>query len=103
MCYDSSVRAVVFTADAVRQFKRLPKGTRPFIKAAIQTHLIKEDPTATTRAKHRLRRLSKHADYELRAGDWRVFYRVEGARVTITLLGEKRGARLVVEGEELKL
>jgi hypothetical protein len=36
-------------------------------------------------------------------GHWRVFYRLDGARVLVTLIGEKRGAALVVEGEELKL
>jgi len=51
----------------------------------------------------RLRRISPFADYELRAGPWRVFYRLDGERVLVTLIGEKRGADLVGEGEELKL
>jgi len=50
-----------------------------------------------------LRRISPFADYELRAGAWRVFYRLDGERVLVTLIGEKRGAAVVVEGEELKL
>jgi len=50
-----------------------------------------------------LRRISPFADYELRAGAWRVFYRLDGERVFVMLIGEKRGAAVVVEGEELKL
>lgn len=34
---------------------------------------------------------------------WRVFYRVEANQVMVTLIGEKRGASLIVEGEEMKL
>jgi mRNA-degrading endonuclease RelE of RelBE toxin-antitoxin system len=50
-----------------------------------------------------LRRISPHADYELRVGRFRIFYRIEGRAVLVTLIGEKRGATLIVEGEELKL
>lgn len=32
-----------------------------------------------------------------------MFYRISGQRVVVTLIGEKRGAVLIVEGEELKL
>ena len=94
---------VLFTADALRQFKKLPRVVRPFLKEAIRTHLIEADPAETNRNKFRLRRASAYADYELRAGDWRIFYRVLGDDVTVTLLGEKRGHTLIVEGEELEL
>jgi mRNA-degrading endonuclease RelE of RelBE toxin-antitoxin system len=97
------VRDVQFTPDAVRQFKRLPKGTRALIKEAVRTHLLEADPGQATRNKFRLRRISPFADFELRTGHWRVFYRLDGERVLVTLIGEKRGATLVVEGEELKL
>ncbi len=92
---------VEFTPDAVRQFKRLPKSVRPALKQAIRTHLIESNPEEATRNKFRLRRPSPHADYELRAGDWRIFYRADA--VLVTLIGEKRGASVFVEGEELKL
>jgi len=97
------MRAVAFTPDAVRQFKGLPRAARPLIKEAIRKHLIVADPAETTRNKFRLRRASVHADFELRAGDWRVFYRLVASRAIVTLIGEKRGESLVVEGEELKL
>ena len=94
---------VRFTPDAVRQFKRLPKAVRAFIKEAVRTHRRQADPAQTTRNKLRLRRASPYADYELRANQWRVFYRVDGEGVLVTLIGEKRGDALVVEGEVIKL
>jgi len=74
-----------------------------FIKEAIRLHLIEADPSQTTRNKFRLRRPSEYADFELRAGNWRVFYRVDQHRVIVTLVGEKKGSRLIVEGEEIRL
>lgn len=94
---------VNFTADAVRQFKRLPKSVRPVIKDAIRIHLIDADATEVTRNKFRLRRVSEHADYELRTDNWRIFYRVQPDMILITLLGEKKGSQLIVEGEEILL
>jgi mRNA-degrading endonuclease RelE of RelBE toxin-antitoxin system len=94
---------VDFTPDAVRQFKKLPRSVRPFIKEAINEQLIEGDPREATRNKFRLRRVAPHADYELRAGQWRVFYRVDREGVIVTLIGEKRGASVFVEGEELEL
>jgi mRNA-degrading endonuclease RelE of RelBE toxin-antitoxin system len=97
------MRSVELTPDAVRQFKALPKGARPAIKEALHTHLVLDDPARATPNKFRLRRASTYADYELRVDDWRIFYRIEGDMVVVTLLGEKRGNRLIVEGEELNL
>lgn len=94
---------VGFTPDAVRQFKKLSRATRALIKDAVRVHLREADPSQATRNKFRLRRASPHADYELRAGQWRVFYRFDGKLVLVTLIGEKRGDVLLVEGEELKL
>jgi mRNA-degrading endonuclease RelE of RelBE toxin-antitoxin system len=102
-CYNPPVRRVLFTDDAVRQFKGLPRNVKPFIKDVIRLHLIEADPAQTTLNKFRLRRPSERADFELRAGDWRVFYRVDQSQVIVTLLGEKKGNRLIVEGEELRL
>jgi mRNA-degrading endonuclease RelE of RelBE toxin-antitoxin system len=96
-------RRVEFTPDAVRQFKKLSQTVRPIIKDAIRVQLIEGDPEETTRNKFRLRRVSPHADYELREGQWRVFYRIDRKGVIVTLIGEKRGASLFVEGEELEL
>jgi mRNA-degrading endonuclease RelE of RelBE toxin-antitoxin system len=97
------VRDVGFTPDAVRQLRKLPKATRTLIKDAVRVHLRDADPSQATRNKFRLRRASPFADFELRADPWRVFYRLDGVSVLVTLIGEKRGAVLVAEGEELKL
>ena len=97
------MRSVELTADAVRQFKRLPKQARPLIQEALHRQLILDDPARATRNKCRLRRASEFADYELRVAEWRVFYRIEAGRSVVTLMGEKRGNRLIVEGEALEL
>ena len=97
------MRRVELTADALRQFKALPKVARPFIKEALRLHLVLDDPARTTRNKFRLRRASPYADYELRINIWRVFYRLDGDVVVVGIIGEKRGNSLIVEGEELEL
>src|SRR5258708_31828494 len=97
------MRDVELTPDALRQFKRLPRGARRAIKDALRVHLILDDPARATRNKFRLRRASEYADYELRVDEWRLFYRIEGDISVVTLLGEKRGNRLIVKGEELEL
>jgi hypothetical protein len=73
------------------------------LNPVITLHLIQGNPSETTRNKFRLKRPADVADYELRIGEWRVFYRVEPDAVLVTLLGKKEGSRLVVEGEELIL
>ena len=47
-----------------------------------------------------MRRISEHADYELRIDPWRVFYRVEAKTVTVELIGEKKGNFLLIGGKE---
>lgn len=61
------------------------------------------DPAEATRNKSRLRRASPFADFELRVGRWRVFYRLDRQDVLVTLIGEKQGSSLMVAGEELEL
>jgi len=97
------VREISFTPIAVRQLQRLPKTGRTAILEGIQTHLVEADPAKTTRNKFRLRRPSEHADFELRLGQWRVFYRVLEADVIIALVGKKEGNRLLIDGEEFVL
>lgn len=40
------------------------------------------------------------AEYELRVGDLRVLYNVEGSDVVLLVVGRKAGNKLIVEGEE---
>ena len=62
--------------------------------------MTRREPRATNFASWRA---SEYADYELRVEQWRVFYRIEADCSVVTLMGEKRGNRLIVEGEELEL
>ena len=94
---------IVFSPAAVRQFKRLPAVARRAIKEAIRERLSEQDPTEETRNRFRLRRLSEHADYELRVDPWRVFYRVQGETVVVELIGQKKGNVVLIEGREFKL
>jgi mRNA-degrading endonuclease RelE of RelBE toxin-antitoxin system len=50
-----------------------------------------------------LRRISEHANYELRVDPWRVFYRVQDKTVTVEQIGQKKGNVLLIEGREFKL
>lgn len=97
------MREVLLSADALRQFRRLPKSVQPSRKEAMRAHLEEGDAAETTRNKFRLRRASNVADFELRVGDWRIFYRIDSDCVRVTLVGKKEGNRLIVEGEEFQL
>jgi mRNA-degrading endonuclease RelE of RelBE toxin-antitoxin system len=97
------VNEILFSPAAVRQFKRLPAAARKLIKETIRERLSEQDPTEETRNRFRLRRISEHADYELRIDPWRVFYRVEEKTVTVELVGEKKGNVVLIGGKEFKL
>ena len=97
------MRRVVLSDIAVRLFRALPKAQQPRVKDGIRVHLQENDPTEESRNKFRLRRLSRHAEYELRLGDVRVFYRVRDEIVEVVLIGQKRGDRLPIGGEEFEI
>ena len=87
----------------MRLFRALPKSQQPTVKRGIQVHLIENDPVEETRNKFRLRRPSANAEYELRLGDLRVFYRVRDEIVEVVLIGQKRGNRLIIGSMEFEL
>ena len=97
------MNAIRFSPAAVGQFKLLPAAARKLIKETIRERLSEQDPTEETRNQFRLRRISEHADYELRIDPWRVFYRVEEKTVTVELIGQKKGNILLIGGKEFKL
>jgi hypothetical protein len=70
---------------------------RGLVKEQIREQLEDSDATQKTRNRFRLRRPSRVADYELRIGDWRVFYRVVGDTVQAGLIGRKRGNVLIID------
>ena len=60
---------------------------------------LEQQPTTPTKAIKRLRP-NPLAQYELRAGDLRVLYNVEGDEVVVLMVGRKVGNKLIVEGGE---
>lgn len=69
----------------------------------MRRHLAESDPLRRTPNKFRLRRVSGQAEFELRLEPWRVFYRVRGSLVEVVRIGEKRGDKLLISGEEFVL
>jgi mRNA-degrading endonuclease RelE of RelBE toxin-antitoxin system len=98
-------RSVEFTDSALRALAKMGKVQRKVVLSGIKTHLVENDPLETTRNNFPLRRLSPHAERELRLDNWRVFYAVldDGLLVLVNLIGEKRGNKLFIEGEEFEL
>jgi len=96
-------RRVTLSPDAVRQFRRLRAVERATLREALKIQLADEDATLETKKRFRLRWPSSHADYELRVGDLRAFYRVDGWVVRLVLIGKKRGSLLIVDGRKFVL
>jgi hypothetical protein len=98
-------RRVEFANAALSTLSRMHGVHRKLVLDGIRTHLIDNDPLTITRNKFPLKRLSFHAERELRLDNWRVFYRVmdDGRLALVTLIGEKRGNKLFVGGEEFEL
>jgi mRNA-degrading endonuclease RelE of RelBE toxin-antitoxin system len=88
---------VELSPDAVRQVRALRANDRALVQEQIREQLGESDATQETRNRFRLRRPSRVADYELRIGDWRVFYRVVGDTVQVALIGCKRGSFLIID------
>jgi len=96
-------REVHLSPDAVRQFRSLRAYDRKRLKQALDRQLRDSDATRETRNRFRLRRPSKHADFELRIGNLRAFYRVREQVVLVALIGRKEGSKLLVDGREFVL
>jgi hypothetical protein len=60
---------------------------------------LQHQPSTPTKAIKRLRP-NPLAEFELRAGDLRALYNVEGEEVVVLIVGRKVGNKLIVEGEE---
>ena len=89
---------------AIRQLKDLRPYDQKLVIDGIHKHLVEADPGKKTRNKFPLRRASEHADFELRLGDLRVFYRVEeDDAVYVALIGRRDGNRLLIDGEVFEL
>jgi mRNA-degrading endonuclease RelE of RelBE toxin-antitoxin system len=89
---------ITITAEAESQFRGLPVREQRLLQAAIQSRLLHQ-PMIPTRAIKRLRP-NPLAEFELRVGDLRVLYNVEGEEVVLLVVGRKVGNKLIVAGEE---
>ena len=89
---------ITITDVADGQFRALPVREQRILEAAILSRL-KRQPTTPTKAIQQLRP-NPLAQFELRTGDLRVLYNVEGDEVVVLIVGRKVGNKLIVEGEE---
>jgi mRNA-degrading endonuclease RelE of RelBE toxin-antitoxin system len=89
-------RQVRLAPDAVRQFKALNAAERSRLKAAMQASLGDDDTSVQNQNRFALRRPSKEYEFELRAGNLRVFYRIVGNQVLVDAIGRKIGSQLFI-------
>jgi mRNA-degrading endonuclease RelE of RelBE toxin-antitoxin system len=89
---------ITITEDADRQFRSLPIRDQQILKSAVLSRL-EHQPTTPTKAVKRLRP-NPLVEFELRAGNLRALYNVEGDEVVVLIIGRKVGNKLLVEGEE---
>ena len=101
--YVLEMHRVVFAPAALRQYKRLPAAAGSLRKKEIKDQLVLQNPTEETGNRFRLRRVSPHADFELRVEPWRVFYRVQDEVVIVELIGSKKGNVHLINGKEFEL
>ena len=94
---------IEFTPEAVEDIRLLRKYDQQQILAAIESQLAHQ-PTGETRNRKQLRP-NQLAEWELRIGEFRVFYDVdvENALVKVEAIGHKQGNKLFVRGEEYEL
>lgn len=92
------VYRIAITDEAEVQWKALPVREQRTVEAAVHARL-RDQPTTPTKAIKRLR-TNPVAEFELRVGDLRVLYDVEGEDVVLLIVGRKVGNTLIVRGEE---
>lgn len=89
---------ISITQEAAAQMRALPAREWRTMEAAVLTRL-REQPTTPTRAIKKLRP-NPLAGFELRVGDLRILYNVEGDEVMLLVVERKVGNTLVVGNEE---
>jgi mRNA-degrading endonuclease RelE of RelBE toxin-antitoxin system len=98
---------LIFSRDARRQLLQFRAFDQRRIVHAIRQQLVEADPRTETRNKFALDPPAESVDYELRVGNFRVFYRVEETEGQVTVLvaviGRKLRNKVIVEGEEFSL
>src|SRR5438067_10231046 len=91
---------LTITQEFKRQLAALPARKRQTVEGAILSKLL-DQPTTPTNAIIHLRP-NPFAEFELRAGDLRVLYNVEGDEVVLLAVGHKVGNKLIINGEEFR-
>src|SRR5207253_2318209 len=99
----SGVNEITFTDEAAEDLDGLRKFDQKRILAEIEDQLV-HPADQETRNRKRLRP-NELAEWELRVGEFRVFYDVlvDEATVRINRVGQKRGNKLSLRGEEHEL
>ena len=94
---------IKFTDQAIADLKLLKKAERRSILSKLETKLI-DEPTAETRNRKKLRP-NQLAEWELRLGNFRIFYDVnqDNELIIIQTIGYKVGSRLIIQGKEYRL
>jgi mRNA-degrading endonuclease RelE of RelBE toxin-antitoxin system len=92
-----------FTIEALDDLRSLRKFDHQIIISAIESQLS-DQADVETRNRKRLRP-NPLAEWEVRAGDYRIFYDLdtENSVVRIKAVGRKVGGKLFVHGEEYEL
>ena len=94
---------IEFTLEAIDDLRSFRKFEQKRIVSEIETQLPHQ---ATQESRNRKKlRPNQLAEWELRVGDFRVFYDVdtENALVRVVAVGYKDGDRLILHGEEYEL
>jgi len=89
---------ITITDEADSHLHALPVREQRVLEAAISARL-RDNPTKPTKAIKRLRP-NPLVEYELRVGDLRVLYNVEGHDVVLVVVGRKVRNKLIVAGEK---
>jgi mRNA-degrading endonuclease RelE of RelBE toxin-antitoxin system len=91
---------IIITEEAESQLRSLTARDQRIVEAGILARL-RQQPTTPTKAIKRLRP-NPLAEFQLRIGDFRVLYSVDEtkAEVVISIVGQKVGNKLIVEGED---
>ena len=97
------VFAIEYTDVAWQHLKMLKAYARRIVVDAVDAQLSGQPEIETRNRK--LLRPNELAAWELRVGDWRVFYDVSDAdrKVIVVAIGEKRGNRLRIGGTEVEI
>jgi len=98
---------VIYAPLVRRHLKTIGAKYRSLIRTSIEEQLLTE-PDVETRNRKPLRRALFGATWEIRFGPdnrYRVFYKIDAdlRQVYILAIGEKKGERLWIGGEEIKL